>query len=212
MKPSSLTSLLIIFGSLSFHFCWAQESPRAIVEKIFSQVKTKEFQTNNKAQKEITDMFDYLLMTQKILGPSELKKHPATEVEWVSNHIKQIVSLTVYPKSHDFLKDVSLKHQALTNKKNKASILTIIKKRGEETEVETVFQQSGSTWKIIDISIDDESWVDNIQQQVKDTLAKKNWIGLKKSLSERLEKLQKEDKQQNNKHYNKEDNKVTIND
>ena len=51
------------------------------------------------------------------------------------------------------------------------------------------FKKVKNKWKIVDITIDDESWVENIQEQVHKTIKKKKWSGLKSSLSKRLKDL-----------------------
>jgi ABC-type transporter MlaC component len=70
-------------------------------------------------------------------------------------------------------------------------LLTIVSKRGEETEVLLTFMPFKKGWRIIDVAIDGESWVQNIQEQVFKTIKKDKWAGLKKSMNKRLSKLYK---------------------
>jgi ABC-type transporter MlaC component len=53
----------------------------------------------------------------------------------------------------------------------------------------TLEQQADGSWKVVDVALDGESWVDSIRDQVVETLKKSKWTGLKKKLSDRLAEL-----------------------
>lgn len=179
--------IVIIFTSLIFSYSsFATETPLEIIQIIFNKAMQKKFSKDVLAQKYVTDHFDFKLMSQKILKKQQPNKK---EFNWFQNQIKEIVTRTVYPKATDFLSEVKTEHEIVEKGKAKFSILTLVKKRGEESEVISYFEKVGSTWRIVDISIDDESWVQNIGDQVRRTIKKKKWSGLKKSLNKRLTDL-----------------------
>ena len=49
----------------------------------------------------------------------------------------------------------------------------------------------GSSWKIIDLSIDEESWVKTINERMSKTLKEKGWTGVKELLNNRIKALNK---------------------
>jgi ABC-type transporter MlaC component len=44
-------------------------------------------------------------------------------------------------------------------------------------------------WRVVDVAIDDESWVSTINEKVAKTLKEKGWNGLKDLLNKRLKEL-----------------------
>lgn len=175
-----------------FHFnalvLAAEEGPMQIIKSIFEKSNSDKFISDVEAQNFVTSQFDYGAMTKSILA-AEVKKRSLDEIEWFKNQISAIVTKTVYPKVYEFLAKVTLSHQIYKKGDVEFSVLTIVKKRGEETEVIGLFRKINGLWKIVDITIDDESWVENIKEQVHKTIKKKNWSGLKAALVKRLDEL-----------------------
>ncbi len=181
----------LIIASLTLIFATQNTlGQMAVIDEIFQKAKEKSFSTDKKAQRFVTDHFDFDAMAKLILG-SEAKKQPKSEVKWFSNQIEQILSKTIYNKSTDFLNKVRFEHEYVEEGKKKSTILTIVKKRGEESEVMTKFENNNGVWKIVDLSIDDESWSENIRSQVHKSIKEKGWKGLKESLTKRLNELEK---------------------
>jgi ABC-type transporter MlaC component len=166
--------------------------PLPIIQDIFSKAKSKEFKLDKKLQNKVSFYFDYDKMGTNILAQFATKNNQQ-DVTWFKNTIKGIITRTVYPEARDFLSKVKISHEMSEQSKNLAQVLTLISKRGEETEILSDFVKRHGKWRIINISIDDESWVENIQEQVHKTLKEKGWKELRKSLTNRLKELIKED-------------------
>jgi hypothetical protein len=58
------------------------------------------------------------------------------------------------------------------------------KKGGQDEKVDT-----HGEWRVVDVAIDDESWVSTINEKVSKTLKEKGWNGLKDLLNKRLKEL-----------------------
>jgi ABC-type transporter MlaC component len=166
--------------------------PLPIIQDIFSKAKSKTFKQDKKLQKKVSFYFDYDKMGTNILARYATKKNQ-TDVKWFKKTIKGIITRTVYPEAREFLSKVKISHEISEESKNSVQVLTLIKKRGEETEILSDFVKKQGKWRIINISIDDESWVENIQEQVHKTIKDKGWKELRKSLTKRLNELIKED-------------------
>ncbi len=163
------------------------------MEEIFKLLARPTFAKDNKAQNQVTNTFDFMQMSRQILGP-EAKKQGAAEVEWFAKTLQKIVTKTVYPEAYDFLKGVKFSYEDVEKSGKGYSLLAIVNKRGEETEVLITFAKSAKGWKVVDVAIDDESWVENIRDQVLRTIKKEGWSGLKRSMNRRLAKLNKKGK------------------
>lgn len=195
MKKKILSIVALLAVSFSFETLAAKEQvkPLPIIEDIFTTAKNPEFKKNKKLQNKVSFYFDYEKMGLDILDQFA-KKQSKKDVSWFQKTIKDIITKTVYPEAREFLSKVEISHEISEQTKNSIEVLTVIKKRGEETEVLSYFKKLKGKWRIINISIDDESWVENIQEQVHKTIKEKGWGGLKKSLTKRLNELIKENK------------------
>ncbi len=177
------------FSSVSF----AAPNLQQQMGSIFKVLSENSFPSNLKGQRMVTRSFDFNSMSQKILG-SEAKKHVASEINWFSKTIQNIVTKTVYPEAPGFFQGVKITYEDLEKIGKLYTLLCVVSKRGEETEVLLTFKKSGKMWKILDVALDDESWVENIREQVLKTIKKDKWQGLKKSLNKRLRDLSKNKK------------------
>lgn len=184
-------SVKTILTSLAFFFLLSNTfAQMAVIEEIFNKAKQPNFSKDKSAQKYVNDHFDFNGMSKLILG-AEIKKQPKKEIKWFTDQMEDILSKTIYKKSTDFLNKVRYEHEYAEQGKKKAEILTIVKKRGEETEVLTKLSNIGGTWKIVDLAIDDELWSENIGSQVRKKIKKSGWKGLKSTLTKRLKELDK---------------------
>lgn len=181
----SLTLLLFIFNIFNISNTFAQME---VIEEIFTKAKQPNFAKDKKAHEYVNDHFNFNTMSKLILG-SEIKKQPKKEIKWFTDQMENILSKTIYKKSSDFLKKVKYEHEYVEQGKKKAEILTIVKKRGEETEIMTKLTKTKGIWKIVDLSIDDELWSENIGSQVRKKIKKNGWKGLKRTLTKRLKEL-----------------------
>ncbi len=184
--------LLFIFSSNS-SAAVKKAKPLSIIQDIFTKAKSKSFRKNKSLQNEVSFYFDYQKMGLDILAELA-RKQSQKDIIWFQKTIKTIITKTVYPGTRKFLSKVEISHEISEQTKSKMQILTILTKRGEETEVLSYFRKRNAQWRIVNISIDDESWVENIQEQVHKTIKEKGWRELKKSLTKRLKELAKENK------------------
>ena len=170
-------------------FARAMEAgPKAVIEDIFAKARQVSVSHDVKLQQSINTHVDFEKMAKAAMGAQYDKLSPADQ-KWFISTLRQIVTKTVYPEAPDFLKNVSISYRKTQDQGRKAKVRSVVKKRGEETDVAYQLEKSASGWKVVDISIDDESWVETIHDEVSDILQTEKWAGLKKHMQKRLAKL-----------------------
>ena len=162
--------------------------PVDIVKEIFHLAQDGQIKENKDYQLKIEKMFNFEAMSQDILGKDYLK-YGKKEFNWFHTTIKGIITKTVYPKAPIFLKQVTVEYENIEKVGKSAIVFSIVKSKGEETEVNYNLKFIDNDWKVINITIDDESWVENISEKVQNVIKKKKWKGLKSLLTKKLNEL-----------------------
>ena len=168
----------------------AAKTPRQVVDEIFVKVSRSEISKNNKLQHEVTKNFDFQHMGKSVLG-ARFSKLSKSERVWFVRTLKRIITESIYPNALDFFAGVKTTYEKTKTKKGIASLTSVLEKKGEETDVAYRFHKVSGSWLLIDVEIDDESWIEGIKEEVQDVLQKEKWSGLKKRLNRRLAKLKK---------------------
>ena len=162
--------------------------PVDIVKEIFHLAQDGQIKKNKDYQLKIEKMFNFEAMSQDILGKDYLK-YGKKEFNWFHKTIKGIITKTVYPKAPKFLKQVTVEYENIEKVGKSTVVFSIVKSKGEETEVNYNLKFIDNDWKVINITIDDESWVENISEKVQSVIKKKKWKGLKNLLTKKLKEL-----------------------
>lgn len=177
---------------LSFFFlniANATLAPEDLIKDIFAMVGKENLLLNNKIKAEVELHIDFGEMTKVILG-QESSKRSASELKWFETTIKEIITRSVYPSAPKFLENVKITYKKTRQNNDDAKVFSSVNKKGESTDVDYLLRKMGTNWKVVDVSIDDESWVKTINEKVQKTLKEKGWNGLKNLLSKRLKELQ----------------------
>ena len=165
-------------------------APEALIQNIFTLAQKDNALKDPKTKTELDSHFDFRQMSMNILGDEAKKRTPA-DLKWFEDSIKEIITKTVYPKAPEFLQGVKITYKNTLIDENKATVPSVVAKKGEKTDVNYTLVKSGPTWKVIDVSIDDESWVKTINDKMKKTLKEKGWSGVKELLNNRIKALNK---------------------
>lgn len=169
----------------------AQENtvvPEALIKEVFSLAQKENPMNNPKTKEAIDSKFDFKQMSLDILG-SESKKRSAAELKWFEDNIKEIITGTVYPKAPEFLQNVKITYKKTLIDGNKATVSSTVSKKGETTDVAYTLLKNGSDWKVVDVSIDEESWVKTINEKIVRSIKEKGWNGVKDLLLKRVKAL-----------------------
>lgn len=165
-------------------------TPEAMIQNIFLLAQKENPINNPKLKSELDSNFDFKLMSLNILG-AEASKRTAAELKWFEESIKEIITKTVYPKAPEFLTGVKITYRNTLIDENKATVPSVVAKRGEKTDVSYSLVKQGTSWKVVDVSIDEESWVKTINEKMAKTLKEKGWSGVKELLNNRIKALNK---------------------
>lgn len=181
MKIFATFLILTISNAYSY-----SDAPEELVKQIFQSAQ--KLKTDD--QQKIESRIDFSEMSRAILA-EEFKKQGPEEIKWFTSTIKEIITKSVYPSAPKFLENVKITYKKTQITGAKAKVSSSVSKKGESTDVDYILSKQGDEWKIIDVSIDEESWVKTINEKVQKTLKEKGWSGLKNLLKKRLEDLNK---------------------
>jgi phospholipid transport system substrate-binding protein len=166
----------------------AVPASQAVVEDIFTKASAPEIASSLEKQKEVNAMVDFDALAKAALG-KQAKAIPAKEFQWFRDTLKEIISRTVYPKAPDFLKGVKITYDSVKEKGQKAVVSSSVQNKADLTDVQYELEKAGDGWKVVDVSISGLSWVESINDQVKEVVRKKKWKGLKDAMNRRLNEL-----------------------
>ena len=190
LTPSIFLKIILIFLLISKVQASLSVEPEEIVKKIFELAKDKTLKNSKKKQVKIEDMFNFKVMSKDILGKQYLERGKK-EFDWFHQTIKGIITKTIYPKAPKFLNEVEIEYKDIEKNNSGATVYAIVKSKGEETEVNYALKFINNKWTVVNVIIDDESWVENISEKVDTVLKKKKWKGLRKLLTKKLKELTK---------------------
>lgn len=182
-------TFLIVLPLVSFA---EEKDPKAIVEDIFQRAGQEQIITDDALQADVSKHVDFEAMAKAVVAKSKI---PAKELAWFQSTLREIITRTVYPEAPGFLKNVSITYKAVEINGDDAVVHSLVKRKADVSDVSyKLTKQNQSEWRVVDISLDGESWVGNIREQVSTTLQKKKWAGLKEALNKRLIKLRQSKK------------------
>lgn len=164
-------------------------NPQSVVEGIFTTASAPEVISDKSKQEEINAKVDYDTLAKSALGKN-FKSTSASDFAWFRDTLSEIITRTVFPKAPDFLKGVKISYDEIKEKGNRATVKSTVQNKADLTDVSYVLEKDKSgEWKVVDVSISGQSWVESIRDQVTEVLKKKKWKGLKDSMSKRLADL-----------------------
>jgi ABC-type transporter MlaC component len=187
----SLTRIVLL-SSLVFSTL-AAKGPKIIVEEIFKHAKDPKIATDKGLQGKVNAMINFDQMAISSLGKYH-KQISKSDLAWYSETIKSIITETVYPDAPDFFKGVQISYEDEEVGGDSALIVSVVTEKGEETQVDYKLKKIKGVWRVVDVALDEESWIESIYDQVDEVMKKDKWPGLKKKLTDRLKKIRQDNK------------------
>ncbi len=179
----------ILFFSSALVFA-ADMSPQDTVKDIFARAADPLVATDLAKQAEISKQVDFGSLAKGALG-DEAKKLSTKELAWFGDTLMKIITLTVYPKAPDFLKDVKIEYGSDAQTDELFQVHSTVQNKSDLTDVVYFLKkESGQGWRVVDISLSGNQWTSVIHDEVMDVLRKKKWKGLKEAMEKRLHTLQ----------------------
>lgn len=166
-------------------------SPLDLAKSIVANASSDDIGKNKSKQREIEQNFDFEFMAKQVLL-NRYSNIPHKDISWFEKSLKEILALNVYPKSADFFKNVSVEFlDNVTMTEGPIILKSKVVAKGELIEVDYQFEKIKGQWKVVDVIIDEESWVTNIKTQVQNALKRETWSDVKKKLDGRIQQLRK---------------------
>lgn len=187
MKKIILFFSFITLNLMSFNLM-AGVTPEELIKDIFLKTGKENLLLNAKVKEEVESHIDFKEMSKTILA-EEYSKHPSNDLKWFESTLKEIITRSVYPSAPKFLDNVKITYKKTKANETDAKVSSSVSKKGESTDVDYVLKKVGNEWKVVDVSIDEESWVKTINEKVQKTIKEKGWSGLKDLLNKRLTEL-----------------------
>ena len=188
MKKNLIAFCGLLLGLFILNSAQAALTPEDLIKDIFARVGKENLLLNSKTKDEVELHVDFGEMTKVILG-QEGAKRSASDIKWFETTIKEIITRSVYPSAPKFLENVKITYKKTRLNSDDAKVFSSVNKKGESTDVDYLLKKIGNDWKVVDVAIDDESWVKTINEKVQKTLKEKGWSGLKDLLNKRLNEL-----------------------
>ncbi len=184
MKKNTIIFALFL---LSFN-TFASTSPEDLIKDIFQKTGKENLLLNAKLKSEVEAHIDFQEMSKSILA-EEYSKHSASDLKWFEQTLKEIITRSVYPSAPKFLENVKITYKKTKENEADAKVSSSVNKKGESTDVDYLLKKINNEWKVVDVAIDEESWVKTINEKVQKTIKDKGWAGLKELLNKRLTEL-----------------------
>ncbi len=163
--------------------------PKAVVQDIFAKAGVPEAATDSAKQNEISDHVDFDTLARSALG-REFKKASPGDYKWFRDTLKEIITRTVYPKAPDFLNGVKIVYNNVDTNGTKSKVKSTVQNKADLTDVDYKLEKTkAGAWKVVDVSIAGQSWVESIQEQVSQVIRKKKWKGLREAMNRRLKEI-----------------------
>ena len=184
----TLVSLLFLTLCLIISNVKAETTPEELIKDIFAKAAKENLLINKEARATVENHIDFSEMSKTILASEYTKRTPA-EIKWFESTIKEIITRSVYPSAPKFLENVKITYKKTQVTESSAKVASSVSKKGEATDVDYVLKKVNNEWKVVDVAIDEESWVKTINEKVQKTIKEKGWPALKDLLNKRLNEL-----------------------
>ncbi len=190
LNSLSLLLLTLTIATFSSQAVIASQNPEELIKDIFAKTGKENLFKNLKAKSEVESHIDFSEMSKSILA-AEFSKRSSTELKWFEATLKEIITKSVYPSAPKFLEGVKITYKKSKISESDAKISSSVSKKGESTDVDYLLKKINGEWKVVDVAIDEESWVQSINEKVQKTIKDKGWAGLKTLLDKRVSELNK---------------------
>ena len=188
MSKKVLLLFVLVTNLLAHNLRAEAQGPEEIIKDIFLKTGKENLLLNSKVKSEVESHIDFAEMSKAILAEAYAKQSSG-DIKWFETTLKEIITRSVYPSAPKFLENVKITYKKTKTTETDARVSSSVSKKGESTDVDYVLKKINNEWKVVDVSIDEESWVKTINEKVQKTLKEKGWKGLKDLLNKRLNEL-----------------------
>ncbi len=149
--------------------------------------------TNKKVFAELDGYFDYGRLTSDPVAPHK-KKFSKAELGEFTNLFREVIRLVAYPDSGIFLTTAQLNFKPGANKGKRTDVLmhAAVAKDDIETDVTFHWEPTGGALRVVDVSFDGASLVNDYKNQFGRIIEKDGVAGLLDKIKKKLDEKRKE--------------------
>lgn len=185
---------LVILSIFTAPALAAPQNPKEVVETIIEKAKgldNKALAKQNAA--EIESLVDFEKLTNEALG-EKLKGASAAQRSKIQDLLKKILTRTIYPEAPKFFTDVKVeftseKQDAVATTGPRTKVSSVVTKGTKRSTVEYWLAAQNGSYKVVDLAIEGERWVENVHDQFSEVIEKKGYNGLISRMQKRATEL-----------------------
>jgi phospholipid transport system substrate-binding protein len=167
----------------------AVESPKAVVQTIIDRAKTLDQKPTHEANaKTIESLVDFKKLTLDALGDNAAKANPSQKQE-IQDLLRKIITKTVYPEAPAFFRNVDIQYTGEEKLDSKTHITSVVTKGEKRSTVEYWLANESGQYRVVDLAIEGERWVENVHDQFEEIIQKQGVGGLITKMKKRLNQL-----------------------
>lgn len=169
-------------------------TPRGVVETIIARARAldgKDARSENARQ--IESYVDFKKLTEDALGDRG-KQATAAQRKEIESLLRQIITRTVYPEAPKFFRDVTIEFTSDDKSDSRAHVTSLVTKGDKRNTVEYWLADENGTYRVVDLAIEGERWVENVHDQFDDIIRKSGVPGLIGKMKKRLSQFDSKSK------------------
>ncbi|MBI3558242.1 MAG: ABC transporter substrate-binding protein [Deltaproteobacteria bacterium] len=182
--------LLAVLALLPASALEQPNTAKSVVETIIERVRHLDDKaTHSDSAHIIEGLVDFKTLATNALGnrassASGAQKHEIEEL------LRKIITKTIYPEAPKFFRDVKIDFTAEENAADlRAHVTSVITKAEKRSTVEYWLAKEASGYRVVDLAIEGERWVENVHDQFDEIIGKKGVAGLIAKMNKRLNEL-----------------------
>lgn len=185
-KSNKILMIAVLFFSIAANAITPKEIINTISEK--SQL-TMDKQKGDESRKSIREFIDFDVLARDSLG-KQWQKISAKDKSEFKNTLQEIIERTVFPKSPEFFKNTKIEVKEEKLETSKGYLKANVEQKEKSATVELWLQKAkADEWKIVDLAIEEERWVNNLKDQFEEVIKQKSFPELLKKMKKRLSDL-----------------------
>lgn len=185
-----LNLLTVLFAlSTSVSAFAAADSARGVVETIIDRAsKLDNKATKAENTKTIESLVDFDKLTTDALAQNASEVKPAQRAQ-IRDLLKTIITKTVYPEAPKFFRDVKIQYTGEAEQDGRTHITSLVTKGNKRSTVEYWLAKEAGGYKVVDLAIEGERWVENVSDQFDAVISKQGASGLIAKMRKRASEL-----------------------
>jgi len=171
----------------------AATSPKDVVQTIIDRARALDDKAKHAENTHaIESLVDFHKLALDALG-SDASEASAKQKNDIEALLKGIITRTVYPEAPKFFRDVTIAYTAEETGAHGATHITSVVTKGTKRSTVEYWlapQADGAGFKVVDLAIEGERWVENVHEQFDEHIRKKGVAGLIQKMKKRLGELE----------------------